>query len=120
MRILIFILSLLPIAVFAQAPYSGGAGDGFDMAEVSGINPTVGVEAHNLDKFELYPNPAKAGSKLTITVREKTEVTLRTISKELAQYSLQAGSTKIQLPELSAGVYYLLAGRQIRMFAIID
>jgi hypothetical protein len=113
--VLTCILCLLSLGLIAQAPYSGGSGDGFATARINGVDPAVGLEEiGSADKVDLtlFPNPVKAGSVVFLNTTAQwhaSEVELRNAEGHLLKTQwLPAGkgTHRVHLPtNLPAGFY---------------
>ena len=111
-------LLLLSLGLMAQAPYSGGAGDGFATASINEFNPAVGLEEiDSADKVDLtlFPNPVKAGHAVFLnrtTLWQASEIELRNAKGQLLKTQwLPAGkgNHRMHLPaDLPAGSYCII------------
>jgi hypothetical protein len=77
--ILVLLLSICGVnSTFAQAPYTGGVGDGHAMTEI--VLRNVGVaELSGKEVFRVFPWLLQAGDKLHISTTSKKAYTIRII-----------------------------------------
>lgn len=98
------------------APYQGGIGDGYAMAEIL-VNTLPTAVEDELENFvQIYPNPLKKGEELLVdSSREKKIERIRLLDnkgsllfeKSLLQYNLDNKPFRINTQNWPAGLYYL-------------
>ena len=100
----------------SNAPYQGGLGDGYAMAEIL-VNTTPTAIEDELGRFiQVYPNPLKKGEELVVqSSREKRIKRIRLrdnkgallLERLLVEDNLVQDPIRINTHRWPAGVYYL-------------
>ncbi|MDX2002860.1 MAG: T9SS type A sorting domain-containing protein [Chitinophagales bacterium] len=88
----------------AQAPYTGGNGDGYAMAALTLRN--VGIEPTIIDVLHVYPNPVQLGNHVNIQAAVGTHLSIADITgRILWEGELVLQPFAFSFP--SAGLYFL-------------
>lgn len=111
-NLMVTLICLVPLVGSAQAPYTGGKGDGFAMTEAN--NVSVGLKLTDRSSpIKVHPNPVPKGESLKVAHPQQQDLTtisietmqgnrLQTISK-----SEGSPSTTITTRHLPTGLYWL-------------
>ena len=117
---LIFLLLLYSAQGMAQneAPYKGGAGDGYAMAELIIHEAPVGIAGNLVQGLRVYPAPAKKGQELFVQTSEAGMLSsLRffdiqgnlLFERNDAGYFQNLKEVKIRTENFPSGIYFLQA-----------
>ncbi|MCC5930773.1 MAG: T9SS type A sorting domain-containing protein [Cyclobacteriaceae bacterium] len=105
MQILALLLLFLSLANPLYAQYTGGKGSGYAMAELSMI--TYLPRQEHLDAVKLWPNPAKPGEQVALTLQTTSNQDMQiSLIDARGKELLKSAGPIIQLPEyLTTGTY---------------
>lgn len=102
-----------------DAPYRGGSGDGYAMAELLVHSQPTAVDKVLEQATRLYPNPLKKGDQLLLQTANAVEIDrIRLIDSqgnllfEKRQKDIAAGEAPLRIPTPNwpAGIYFLQLG----------
>ena len=101
-----------------EAPYKGGAGDGYAMAELMIHEAPVGIARNLAQELRVYPAPAKRGQELFVQTPETGMLrSLRffdikgnlLFERKDAGYFQNLEEVKIRTENFPSGIYFLQA-----------
>jgi hypothetical protein len=102
----------VPLLGSAQAPYTGGKGDGFAMTEAN--NVTVGLKPENHSSaIKVHPNPIPKGTPLKVAHPHEQNLTIISIETmqgnqvQAISKSESGPSTTLSTHHISQGIYLL-------------
>ncbi|MEM6262762.1 MAG: T9SS type A sorting domain-containing protein [Bacteroidota bacterium] len=112
MRVRTFICTLFLTVIVSlargQAPFNGGSGDGYDMAEVMGT--TLSTTTPTQSVWKVYPTTLQAGELLHVEGGTKNGLAslIDPSGKVVWETETSSGPTTLSLPEVATGNYILL------------
>lgn len=103
-----------------DAPYRGGSGDGYAMAELLVHSQPTAVDKALDQATRLYPNPLKKGEQLILQAAKTTQIDRISLMDsqgnllfEKKEMMAEKGPLRIPTSNLPAGIYFLqLESRQ--------
>ena len=106
------LLLLNVMQLLAQAPYTGGSGDGYASARLNHVQ--VSIEAIKFSTYSIYPQPARKGETVVVEFSQQlaSSGSLKLFSiqgKLVRKILLEVGTKERKIPtfELNPGVYLL-------------
>jgi hypothetical protein len=123
----LFLRILLPAGSLAYGQYTGGAGDGYDSAQLDHITLSIGGES-GLTHVQIRPNPVRKGEPVFVYSTDQGQREISILISDLSGKQLYStrfrSHVALPLEGLSAGIYLIrvFSGQHVDAFklSIID